>query len=92
MILHFSQAILHFLRFPKRFYSPFSLFAQLARIRMSGDNTAMMEQTQATSNTSFNELVETLQQFDTEGKGTVHAAELRNILTVLGAFLSDDFF
>jgi Ca2+-binding EF-hand superfamily protein len=36
------------------------------------------------SNANFDEFVETLAQFDVDGKGTVKAAELRHILTALG--------
>lgn len=39
------------------------------------------------SNANFDDFVETLTQFDVDGKGTVKAAELRHILTVLGKFL-----
>lgn len=45
------------------------------------------------SNANFDDFVETLTQFDAEGKGTVKAAELRHILTALGKFLGEfDWF
>ncbi|KAI6174535.1 EF hand [Aphelenchoides bicaudatus] len=56
---------------------------------MSGDNSETPS-AEANNATTFDEFVETLTQFDVEGKGTVKAAELRHILTVLGNPLSED--
>jgi Ca2+-binding EF-hand superfamily protein len=39
---------------------------------------------------NFDDLVETLSQFDIDGKGMVQAAELRHILTALGKLFHDN--
>lgn len=56
----------------------------------AGDTHDMNEEEiEEPSNANFDDFVETLSQFDSDGKGMIQSAELRHILTSLGKVFFD---